>query len=285
MAFKTKKIENLSQEELDHLLAKGDQLDLESITSATQQETEALFEYLHACVLTDNPLRATAVFDTLKTIIDAQLATGENREVALENLMDWSLQAIRLVPEERNKFVCFPIYHELFEAFADAEGKHAVMGTKSRLQLLHHIEIWLGKGGSLDKLEEEDRALVESIQATVWDEVEDALVTCNEKGYWDEALSLHRSAGRYYLLNKKVNEAISHLKQAAEVMPSTPDFDPLDQGDLYIEIGKIFFVHKKYPTARKYFELAIGSYAQVVDADENISFPAEAWIEECEKFM
>lgn len=285
MASKAKKIENLSSEELDALLAKGDAMDLDEITTATQEDTGFLFEYMHACVTDNNPKRATEVFDTLKSVIDAQLDDPDSRDAALEHIMDWAMLAIRLVPEERNEFVCMPLYLELFETLADATGRHALKVTKARLQLLHHIEIWLSKGGNLSKLEEEDQELVTDIRENVLQEMEDALVICREQGYWDEALSFHRSAGRYYLLSKKVNEGIAQLKQAAEIMPNASGFDFMDQGDLYIEIGKIFLVHKKYPTAKKYFEMALDAYGQMTDADENITLKAEGWIEECEKFI
>jgi tetratricopeptide (TPR) repeat protein len=282
---RSKKVQNLSDEALNDLLEKGDALPLEEETTYSAEQVDELFHYLHALILTDQPERATQVFDALKPAIDAQIADPAQQEQGLENLMEWALEAIRLVPESRSTFVCMPIYHELFEAFGDAQGRHAIQLTRARLQLLRHIDFWVSKGGVVGDLDEADQELIGEIGEGIQAELDAKLEVCKSNGWIKEAIQLHRGMATLRLSQSEPNEAIAHLKQVAELIPSLRDAQPTDLGDQYIDIGRLFFGFKKYATALKYFTQAHEQFTALGEDYEVFAMQAETLMEDCQQMM
>jgi tetratricopeptide (TPR) repeat protein len=249
-----------------------------------EEEIEGLFELLHGLAATGNHERAAMIFHVLRdAVLDFRSREGIDQEKGLRYLIEWSLLALRFTPEERNSFVCMPIYDDLFAAIETGPESLRFQAVRAQLQLIRHYEFWQGKGGKINKLPEEDREKLENASETFPDAIEAARDDEEEKENWNTLIRLNRYAISFYLGQKQPNEAIRCIKSSLEHLPQSEDYHPADSGDLLLQLGSLFMEYKKWDAAIRYFEQAHQIYEEGGEDLEMFKFQAEGWIEEATK--
>jgi tetratricopeptide (TPR) repeat protein len=252
-------------------------------TGRDAAEIESLFEYMQGLKALDRHAEAGKVFGALRGIIDDYRSRMHDSVESLEFFFAWSLLALNLANESRNSFISMPLYHELLTTFDAGPVELRYRGVQARVQLMRHIEIWLGKEGSMGALSEEDTAFVQAARDDYEALHEAAVEDCEAREDFRAVVRLYRNAAQYYLLLQKPNDAIVSLKEAIEYLPDTPDYHEADKADLFLQIGQIFVGYKKYAVALKYFEQARDIYEAGGEELEMLAYQAEGWMDEVRK--
>lgn len=276
----------LHEDEIEpHVLNLASTAKLESRTGRSNQEIETLFEYMHGLVALNRHEAAAEVFTALRPIIDDYRATHAGEEEGLEYFYEWSLVALRLTPELRTDFVSLPLYRELFETFDNGPLPLRYRGIQSRAQFLRHVDYWLGKGGSMEVLAEEDREFIEDVRDSYVELSEAAIDEVLEREDYLAGVRLLRNAAQYYLLRQKPNDAIACFKEALEYLPMTPHYHAADSAEVHMQLGQIFMGYGKYEVAKRYFAEALEAYEKGGEELEMLALQAEGWLEEANKRM
>jgi tetratricopeptide (TPR) repeat protein len=238
---------------------------------------------LHAKTAIGAHEEAAVLFDRLDEAVENYREQGEDEEKGLRYLIEWSLLALRFTPEQRDDFVCMPIYDRLFEALETGPEKLRFQKVRAQLQLIRHYEFWQTKGGKQDKLPPEDLKKLEDAVSTFPEIAEASIEAHLEQEAWDAVIRLNRYATSYYLTNNQPNHGIRLLKSSLEHLPKTEDYHAADSADLHLQLGQIFLQYKKWDVAIKYFRNALAIYDEGGEDLEMFKYQAEGWIEEAEK--
>ncbi|MEM0997888.1 MAG: hypothetical protein AAGN35_12435 [Bacteroidota bacterium] len=247
------------------------------------EEIEALFELLHGKTAIGAHEEAAELFDLLDGAVERYRTSGQDAEKGLRYLIEWSLLALRYTPEQRDDFVCMPIYDRLFAAISEGPEKLRFQQVRAHLQMIRHYEFWQGKGGKPERLDEEDRIKLEEAVASFPDSAEATIEAHLEREDWDAVIRLNRYATSFYLGKNRPNDAIRRLKSSLEHLPQTEDYHEADSADLHLQLGRIFLEYKKWDVAIRYFRNARDIYAAGGEELEMFGYQAEGWIEEAEK--
>lgn len=273
----------MHQEDIEpHVNDLAPQARLELHSGLTRQEIETLFEYMQGLLLLNRHEDASKVFDALRRVIDDYRKRFPSDENGLEYFYEWSLLALRLTPESRSRFVSLPLYQELFETFDEGPERLRYRGVQCRAQLVRHVDFWLSKGGSLDSLEEEDRAFIQCARDEYEARSEAAIEEVLEREDYVAAVRLLRNAAQFYLLHSRPNDAIACLKEALEYLPMTPNYHEVDSADLDMQLGQIFMGYGKFEVAKRYFAQARQIYGDGGEEFEVQMLQADGWVEEAQ---
>lgn len=253
----------------------------DSLASLTKDELEQTFRYREALLLVDRVEDAANVLKGLKDKIFHFREKGGDPVSFIEFFSEWTLLAVAYTSETKQDFVCMPYYLELLDAFDEVPEAYYNDRVKAKLQLIFHYSFWKAAGGVVSNLTEEDRQMLETMQADFPAEVETQVADAEENGDFELAADLMKSLYRYYLSLKKPNEAITWLKAVIEILPQTPDFKQTELADLNLDLGKILYGYKKYTAALRYFEKAKEIYAAGGEELETQFLQAEVWVEDC----
>ncbi len=266
-----------------HIAQLESKVNVEPQEGRSAPEIDLLFEYMQGLKKLDRHEEASAVFGSLRGIIDDFRKREEGSILGHEYFFEWSMLALSLVTESRSSFVTMHLYRELLETFDNGPETLRYRGVQSRGQLLRHVEYWLGKGGDMEVLEDDDREFIQAARDEYEALSEAAIDDCVDREDYVAVVRLYRNAAQYYLLLKKANEAIVALKEAIEYLPDTPDYHEVDKADMLLQIGQIFLGYGKNEIAIRYFSQAIEIYEKEGEEFEMQVYQAEGWIEEAKK--
>ena len=264
----------------------------------TEDVIQDMFNYLNAVVFLKQWEKGARVLRDMKPVIDEYFndavkegeeseveATGksEDIELALDYLVDWHMLSLRFTPETRKDFSDIEHYRELLHAFEVAPPKFRVNEIRAKLQMIHHYNHWISRGGDVELLSDEDYDLLQGLSEEYMDELEELLEEQEKVGEWDNLIRVKRTLHRYFVYRGQANNAIKTIKELIELMPKKEDYTAADTADLQMDLAKIYMNYKKWKTAWKYFSLAKKNYEK--DDLEMFVMQAESWAEECEKIL
>lgn len=249
----------------------------------TPEEIEQTFELLHGYAAVGQHDKAAEVFDHLHSTIAEFRKRDVDAEKALRFLIDWSLLALRYTPEQRETFVCLPIYKDLFAAIETGPEKMKYQAIRAQLQLIRHFDFWQSQGRNPEALPAEEREMLETAVSSFPETAEAALEKAQADEHWEALVRICRYASSFYLSARKPNEAIRSLKLAIQYIPQTENYHVADAADLNMQLGTVFLEYKKYDVSIKYFQTAKDLYESEGDELEMFAFQAEGWIEEAER--
>ncbi|MFN8393452.1 MAG: tetratricopeptide repeat protein [Bacteroidia bacterium] len=258
---------------------------LEPHEGRSAEDIETLFEYMQGLIVLNRHEAAAQVFNALRPIIDDFRAKHPDGEQGLDYFYEWSLLALRLTPESRTDFVSLPLYQELFETFDKGPESLRYRGVQSRAQMLRHVDYWIGKGGNLELLPEEDKAFILEVRDT-YEELSDAAIEeVLERDDYKAGVRLLKNAAQYFLLRQKPNDAIACFKETLEYLPMVPGYHESDTAEINMQLGQIFIGYGKLEVAKRYFTEALDIYERGGEELEMLALQAEGWLEETIKRM
>lgn len=263
-----------------HVESLATKVQLEPYTGRSAKDIEELFEYMQGLIVLNRHEAAGKVFNALRPIIDDFRSKDPDGEPGLDYFYEWSLLALRLTPELRTDFVSLPLYRELFETFDQGPLSLRYRGVQSRAQLLRHVDYWIGKGGNLDVLAEEDKAFIEEVRDTYEELSEAAIEEVLERDDYKAGVRLLRNAAQMYLMRQKPNDAIASFKEALEYLPMVPGYHESDSAEILMQLGQIFIGYGKLEVAKRYFTEALDIYERGGEEFEMLALQAEGWLEE-----
>lgn len=265
-------------------------------------EITEMFNYINAVIFRNEWEKGARILREMKPVIDdyfndavsdeaeTEPTTEEGEETpeppiekALSFLVDWHMLSLRFTPETRKDFSDIEHYRELLDAFDLAPPKFRLKEVKAKLQMIHHYNHWLARGGDIDALSDEDYDLLNDMSEEYPDELDQLLEKKRADGEWEDYIEIKRTLHKYYIYRGQVNNAIKTIKELLEVLPHKKDFTAADSGDLQMDLAKIYMNYKKWKTAKKYFKLAQQSYQK--DDLEMFVMQAESWAEEAQKML
>jgi hypothetical protein len=283
MATIESQMESKSPEELTQIAEEGfGKYEFEENKIYSVEEIEEMFRYMYAVTTAEDHEEGSRMLEGLKPALDRLTSEPPISPRVLDLLIEWSLIAIRLTPEDRTDFVCMPIYLDLLESIEKAPEDQHYKQVRVYLQMTYHYNFWLQKGGDQNLLSEEDYEILSTADETFRRLLAEYLESTKAAGNIVGQIALHRMGSRFHINGNKPNEGIEQLKAIAPLLPLAPDYHAADSGDLWLEIGKVFLNFKKYQTAKKYFVMAKEVYDSLGAEWEMISIQADAYIDACD---
>lgn len=298
-------LDYMASEEIDQLIKeRQEKYDIDTPEGYDKDDIGELFELMHSLqyrqqvkqretysrqVLnsqdTSDLEQASRVFHSLEGIIAEFRENGDDLEHALDYQIEWTLMAIQYNEEVRSDFTAYPIYRQLFDDFDTVPEHLQYKLSRVKLQLAHHYQVWLDNGGEPDVLDEDEREFLEDVLEGFEEECEAQIEAGEEREDWECTTTLKRSLYRYYLANRRPNDAIAYMKLLAKDLPNTEDYHEADLADLYMELGQLFKEYRKYKPALKYFEKAKAIFDEEGEDLEIFAAQAESWIDEVKLLM
>jgi tetratricopeptide (TPR) repeat protein len=244
---------------------------------------EALFEWMLGSAHAGRLQTAIEAFQKLDVAIGDYLVRHAGSEEGTDFRFEWSMAAIRFVPESRDDFAWLPIYEELFDFLAAAPATRQHLAVRARLHLMKRYRFWLEKGGKVARLDPEVLAWIQEMEEGYEEASDDALSAAEERGDIEVVVQLFRDASQFYFIKEQPNDGIACLKSALEEMPNVAGYIPADSAHVMMEIGQVFLAFKKTAIALKYFNQAKDIYDEGGEEMEMDAFRAEGWIDACKK--
>lgn len=214
----------------------------------TQDDIQELFNYINAVVFLSQWEKGARILRDMKLVIDEYFLDAVNPEmeekpdveVALDFLVDWHMLSLRFTPETRKDFSDVEHYRELLHAFDQAPAKFRISEIRAKLQMIHHYKHWLGRGGDVDALSDEDYEMLEGMSNDYMDELNGMLAEKENEEAWDDLISVKRTLFKYFSYRGKPNDAIATLKELMTLVPKKEGYHPSDLADLQMELAKIY---------------------------------------------
>jgi tetratricopeptide (TPR) repeat protein len=244
---------------------------------------EELFEWMLGSAHAGEQGRPVELYHLLDTAIHDFQERHPEAEEGFDYRFEWSIAALRFVPEQRDRFVCLPIYQELFEVLEAAPPTRRHLAVRARMHVMKHLQYWQNQGGKNGKFSSEDAEWLDEMEHGYEEASDNALGEAEQRGDVEVVVQLYRDAAQFYFFTKQPNDGIACLKSALEEMPKVPGYIPADSAHVLMEIGQVFLSFKKPAIALKYFTQAKDIYDEGGEDLEMEAYRAEGWIDACKK--
>lgn len=202
-------------------------------------------------------------------------------EALVRYLVEWNNLAIRLIPNTTEEYTELRYYSEIIRLCADTYPEIETNAYRAKLGLAAGYAAWASSGGVPTNLTDEDLAFIENILQNVEAETLATVEIWRAMEDYTALIPLERTLARYFVAARKPNDAVRIYKQMLLDLQRHPAYHPVDSADLQMELGALFYGHKKYQVAAGYFEDAQEGYQSAGEAYEIHAAQAAGMVEDC----